>query len=66
MDDLPKMPTILGRRWRHRKTQGIYRVIATGLIEETLTPCVVYEAEKGGRVWVRPYDEFMDGRFEQI
>ena len=29
-------------------------------------PMVVYQAEADGRIWVRPTDEFYDGRFEQL
>lgn len=65
MTDLLKTPVQYGEWFTHRKG-GVYRVIATGLIEATLEPCVVYKAEQGGRVWVRPYDEFNDGRFTLI
>lgn len=60
-----KNPTLLGKRWKHRKG-GTYRVVATGIIEATLLPAVIYEAEKDGIVWVRPFTEFMDGRFTCI
>lgn len=65
MTDLLKTPVQYGKWFTHRKG-GVYKVIATGLIEATLEPCVVYMAEKDNRVWVRPYDEFNDGRFTLI
>ncbi len=63
---LPPLPVLHGARWRHRKSGGLYKVLAVGRIEATLAPCVIYQAEAGGDVWVRPYDEFTDGRFERI
>lgn len=36
---------------------GLYRVIARGRIEANLTPCVIYDNEKG-ETWVRPADDF--------
>ena len=65
MSKLPKTPVQYGKWFTHRKG-GVYNVIATGRIEATLEPCVVYMAEKDNRVWVRPYDEFNDGRFKLI
>jgi len=65
MTDLPKTPVQYGKWFTHRKG-GVYNVIATGLIEATLEPCVVYMEQKDRRVWVRPYDEFNDGRFKLI
>lgn len=50
------------RFWRHVRTDGVYREIGRGLIEATLTKCVIYEDRTGIR-WVRPSDEFDDGRF---
>ena len=46
----------------HIKSGNEYRVIAIGLIEATLHPCVVYD-DKKGNVWIRPKPEFDDGRF---
>lgn len=51
--------------WKHLKSGGLYRVLADpGYIEETLEHVVVYQCCKDGRVWVRPFNEFHDGRFE--
>ena len=51
--------------YRHRKG-GLYRVIARGLLERDLTPVVVYRALSDGTYWVRPAEEFDDGRFEAL
>lgn len=60
MNDKPRPGSI----WMHKKTLKRYKVIAVGLLEETLEECVVYvslDAEK--RCWIRPLEIFMDGRF---
>ena len=62
---VPDMPVQTGIKYRHNKTGGIYRVIATGLIEADLTPAVVYKNDLG-QVWIRPHAEFNDGRFTCI
>lgn len=46
-----------GERWRHYKG-GEYEVVAVGLIEADLVPCVIYR-HPPGHVWVRPMDNFM-------
>ncbi len=54
-----------GTRWRHRKG-GTYAVVAVARMEANLYPAVVYKSERDGLVWVRPLEEFEDGRFVQI
>lgn len=50
---------------RHVKTQGLYRVLnELAFIEATQEQAVVYQSLADGKVWVRPYDEFHDGRFQ--
>lgn len=49
---------------RHVKTRGIYEIIGYGKIEKDQTPVAIYEQLWEGRVWVRPIEEFEDGRFE--
>lgn len=56
----------IGSRWRHLKRGSTYRVLDTGVIEATLTACVIYTADADGTTWVRPLSEFMDGRFVKI
>lgn len=46
---------------RHRKG-GLYRVVASGVWEADRSPVVIYDDEEG-QVWVRPTEEFEDGRF---
>ena len=49
---------------RHVKTRGIYEIIGYGKIEKDQTPVAIYEQIWEGRIWVRPTEEFEDGRFE--
>lgn len=54
-------------KYRHRKTGGIYEVLYDGCIEADLQPVVIYrnvDPTHDQRVWVRPYTQFHDGRFE--
>lgn len=53
-----------GGWWIHKKTSNRYEIITFALIEATLEPSVVYRSEKG-QVWIRPAEEFFDGRFQQ-
>jgi hypothetical protein len=57
-------------RWRHLKTLHIYKVVAykNHFIEADNQPAIVYTREGGKdkRRWIRPIDEFMDGRFKRI
>lgn len=64
--ETPPLPTLEGYRWLHRKTGGVYRVEGVGYIEATMTPCVVYRADTGGPLFVRPFAEFTDGRFQVL
>lgn len=55
------------RIYRHKKTGGLYQIVfSEAVIEATLETAVVYRSVDEGRVWVRPYAEFFDGRFEPI
>lgn len=55
-------------RFRHKKTGGLYRVIAFGRTEATLDPVVIYQSvgTLEPHVWVRPLTEWIDGRFEIV
>lgn len=56
-----------GTLYRHLKTGGHYYVETDeATIEKTGERAVVYTSVKDGRVWVRPFDEFNDGRFERV
>jgi hypothetical protein len=51
--------------YRHQKTGGLYIVIEWDVyIEASRTKAVVYRNLCNGGTWVRPYEEFMDGRFK--
>lgn len=51
--------------YRHVKTGGLYYVIEwNAKIEGTMEDAVVYRNIVTGMVWVRPYSEFLDGRFK--
>lgn len=57
MDDEPLF-------WIHRKSGGKYDLLYHGLMEGDLSPVVIYTSlDKDGPVWVRPAEEFFDGRF---
>lgn len=56
--------------WQHKKRGGEYRVEAFGKVQTDVplvdyADVVVYRG-KDGKVWVRPYGEFYDGRFEPL
>lgn len=49
---------------KHVKTNGYYEVLApSALIEEDMSEVTVYLSLKDNVVWVRPKQEFCDGRF---
>lgn len=53
----------MGFIWKHKKG-GLYRVEGYCVIEKGLVPAVMYRAiDKEGPVFIRPCDEFFDGRF---
>ncbi|MCA0404903.1 MAG: hypothetical protein LCH39_01960 [Proteobacteria bacterium] len=56
----------MNKTYRHKKTGGSYVELMRGTIEADLSPCVIYCALKDGSIWVRPVQEFDDGRFEPI
>ena len=51
--------------YRHRKGM-LCRIIARGLLEASMEPCVVYQELADGTYWVRPTAEFDDGRFAAL
>jgi hypothetical protein len=58
-------------RWRHIKRGSTYTIRSTATLQCSADPkhdneaVVIYQADDGS-VWVRPADEFFDGRFEAI
>lgn len=54
------------RFWTHKKTGGKYALMHIAFMEKTLEKVVVYtKLGYDNHVWIRPYDEFFDGRFEK-
>lgn len=54
-------------KWRHVKSGGLYEVIASGILQVENKdlddrPAVIYKGEDG-RIWIRPFQDFYDGRF---
>lgn len=52
-------PTHLHKKGRY------YQVVGEGIIEESCTPAVIYKND-AGMTWIRPSEEFYDGRFTPI
>lgn len=52
--------------WRHKKSNGYYRIVALATIEADLKSVVVYRSIKDSNIWVRPLSEFSDSRFEYV
>lgn len=52
--------------FRHKKTGGVYAVVCNATRESDGVPLVVYRNLDTGALWVRPADEFHDGRFERV
>lgn len=53
--------------WRHKKTGGLYVILDEDFqIEATLQRGTLYRSLHDNRTWVRPFDEFHDGRFEVL
>lgn len=55
-------------RWKHVKRGSFYRVLGQGNAQvsshiKDMEPVIIYQAEEGGSLWVRPATEFYDGRF---
>lgn len=48
-----------GQRYRHYKG-GEYEIVATGFLEDSETPCVVYRSLEKGIVWVRTAKNFLE------
>ena len=60
----------LGVTHKHKKRGSFYTKIGEASLQSTAeisegTPLVIYRGEDG-RLWVRPRDEFEDGRFETV
>ena len=56
--------------YRHKKTGGAYEILhgqaSEAFFEADMTPAIIYRSLEDGKIWVRPKDEFYDGRFELV
>lgn len=57
----------VGSLWRHLKTDNLYTVKDIVVVEFDLTLAVSYKrlGETSRIHWLRPLDEFLDGRFKR-
>lgn len=57
----------IGSLWRHLKTDTLYTVKDIAVIESDLTFAVSYTrlGDTSRLHWIRPLDEFLDGRFKR-
>lgn len=62
--------TTVGRRYRHLKRGTLYTAIGDAELQSArrLDEGVILRVYRGddGRLWARPADEFLDGRFEEV
>jgi len=56
------------RHFRHKKSQGVYRVLfEEAFLEASQTRAVIYQDTLSPHItWVRDHAEFFDGRFEEV
>lgn len=47
----------------HKKSGNVYEVLHIAIDEKSLVSNVVYRDIDNGLIWIRPVDEFFDGRF---
>lgn len=52
--------------FKHIRSEGLYEYLGEAFLESTLEKYVMYRAVRDGKVWLRPHNEFFDGRFEEI
>lgn len=66
--DEAKEKVPIGSIWRHLKTETLYTIKDLVVRETDLTVCVSYQKLMiGSQVhWIRPLDEFLDGRFVKL
>ena len=48
-----------GRKYQHYKG-GIYEIVATGFLEDSEVPCVVYRSLEKDIVWIRTAKNFLE------
>lgn len=53
--------------YQHVKTGGLYIVLENdAFLEKSVEQCTIYKSLQNGKIWIRPYTEFWDGRFRCI
>jgi hypothetical protein len=64
---------MMHRRWKHKKRGSTYVLVGVGTGQSDLHTtiemqefAVYYPVDKPHDIWVRPKEEFLDGRFEPI
>lgn len=50
----------------HEKSGNVYEFLHIAINEKSLVSNVVYRDIDNGIIWIRPVDEFFDGRFEEV
>ena len=66
-----------GQKWRHKKRGTVYEIVSTSASIQCATApefekmfeeewWVVYRNTTTNAIWVRLFEEFMDGRFERV
>ena len=50
----------------HTKSGNMYEVLHIAVDEKSLVSNVVYRDVDNGLIWIRPVDEFFDGRFKEV
>jgi hypothetical protein len=67
----------IGEKWKHVKSGGEYEIVGVGRLQVKnedldMAECVIYKSlqdsgeYKAGCIWVRPMNDFLDGRFVKI
>lgn len=65
-EELPEDVVRRPARYRHVRTGGTYELLGDAIKESDLSTLALYRCEATGQVWVRPWAQFHDGRFEEI
>lgn len=56
-----------GEVYRHVASRNTYVILsACARLEWNMDHVVVYQDLVNGKTWVRPYHQFVDGRFERV
>lgn len=63
--DLAKREVLTDTIWQHKKG-GVYRIVCIAFREKTMELEVVYRDVDQPVTYIRPLEEFMDGRFKRF